>query len=442
MSFLLPNFLYKIKISQYRNVFLGFLPKINFLAKKILWCFFIVFLANSCQPKPLLGAFTGLGFTKDIRSVKIPFRIINNLVIIPLHINNSDSLFFILDTGVKTTLITELDSSQALELNYARHQKIRGLGEGDELEAIHSYSNRFYLPHILGKNQDILVLTEDIFFLTSKLGTHVNGLIGYDIFQNLVVEIDPIQRKMTLHQASRFRKPKNFESMDIELEGGKPYIYTKIHLNGKWIDVKLLVDTGASHAISLEKNEKKGIDIPQKNIDAYLGRGLSGEVKGKMARIDGVKFGRFDLKNVISAFPDSVSMGGLMGINHRNGSLGSDFLRRFYVIFDYPNKKMYFKPNNEYKNAFHLNMSGMELSMPVPNFPIYVISQISPDMPAHRAKLKLGDEILKINGSSVFGMNLNQINELFHSKEGRKINLVIRRNELIFKTSIVLEAKI
>ena len=52
------------------------------------------------------------------KSITINFKLSNNLVIIPVAINNSDTLNFILDTGVKSPIITELPFVNKLNLNY------------------------------------------------------------------------------------------------------------------------------------------------------------------------------------------------------------------------------------------------------------------------------------------------------------------------------------
>ena len=38
---------------------------------------------------------------------RIPFQLHSNLIIVPVRINESDTLYFILDTGVSNTIITD-----------------------------------------------------------------------------------------------------------------------------------------------------------------------------------------------------------------------------------------------------------------------------------------------------------------------------------------------
>ncbi|MCK4465261.1 MAG: hypothetical protein KAU83_06080, partial [Bacteroidales bacterium] len=67
---------------------------------------------------------------------------------------------------------------------------------------------------------------------------------------------------------------------------------------------------------------------------------LSGDIYGKLGKIHGFRLGGSLFNSPIVAFPDSASAGNSSGLDDRNGSLGSEILRRFRVIIDYPNKQI------------------------------------------------------------------------------------------------------
>jgi hypothetical protein len=75
------------------------------------------------------------------KSITIKFKSSSNLIIIPVTINESDTLNFILDTGVRYPIITELPFVNKLNLNYLMPVEIKGLGEGIELTAYRSANN-------------------------------------------------------------------------------------------------------------------------------------------------------------------------------------------------------------------------------------------------------------------------------------------------------------
>jgi len=379
-----------------------------------------------------------------VKSVTIPFRFANNLIIIPVSINGSDSLRFIVDTGVKIPLITLLNVSDSIKFSNARKIKIRGLGTGEDLEALLSYGNLFaFTPHLQAYNHDLLILMQDVFMLSTKLGMYVNGIIGYDFFKDFIVEIDYQARRLTLHDPKYYRKKLRGYALPIHVEDGKPYVECYIkQMNDKRVKVRLLIDTGASSAVSLDVFSHPDIKYPLQHIETYLGQGLSGEIHGKLGRIEALELGKYILKNVTTAFPDSASLGMYAGSSQRNGQLGAEVLRRFRIFMDYEDGKMYLKPNAFFKEPFNYNLSGMEVITPIPGLPLFTISEVSPHSPAAEAGLLPGDEILHINRRSAFSLRLTEIMALFQSKPGRKISISVRRGAQTITTQLVLRKPI
>ncbi|WP_448519949.1 aspartyl protease family protein [Rhodoflexus sp.] len=378
------------------------------------------------------------------KSVTIPFRLANNLMIIPVSINRSDSLRFIVDTGVKTPIITALNVGDSMQFVNARKIKIRGLGAGEDLEALLSYGNLFsFTPQLTGYNHDVLILLQDVFMLSKKLGMYVNGIIGYDFFKDFIVEIDYETRKLTLYDPNRYRKKLRGYSMPIDIEEGKPYIECYVHqTDGKRVKVRLLIDTGASSAVSLDVFSNPELSYPRHYIEAYLGQGLSGDIHGKLGRIEALEIGKYRLSDVTAAYPDSTSLGMFAGSKQRNGQLGAEVLKRFRVFMDYSGGRIYLKPNSFFKEPFNYNLSGMEVITPIPGLPLFTIAEVSPDSPAAEAGLQPGDEILNINKRSAFSLRLTEIMALFQSKPGRKISISVRRGDQTITTQLVLRKPI
>lgn len=74
--------------------------------------------------------------------------------------------------------------------------------------------------------------------------------------------------------------------------------------------------------------------------------------------------------------------------------------------------------------------------------PTYEIGEIRPNSPAEQAGLKIGDEIMKVNGRPTYRYDLDKIREVFSSKEGKKIRLQINREgeelEVTFRLERIL----
>jgi hypothetical protein len=376
------------------------------------------------------------------KSTSISFKSASNLIIIPVIINDSDTLNFILDTGVRYPIITELPFVNKLNLNYLQPVEIKGLGEGESLTAYRSSNNQISIEGLVAYNQEIQMIINENFQISHILGIPVHGLIGFNLFKDYVVKIDYAGSKITLIKPEKYkyRKRRKDIVMPLYFEQNKPYVRTSIMTDKQEeVPVKLLVDTGASDALWLSANSDERIGLPENYIETFLGRGLNGDLYGKKGRIGGIWVGPLILYEPIVAYPENELINQLITTNDRNGTLGAEILRRFYVTVDYPNKRLVLKPTGDVKDNFNYNMSGIEVTNPMPGLPIFTITDVRKNSPAYFAGLMENDQILEINNSNHKSLTLNDINLIFQSKEDKKINMKVLRNGEELKTSFYLK---
>lgn len=376
------------------------------------------------------------------KSITIDFKSSSNLIIIPVAINNSDTLNFILDTGVKYPIITELPFVNKLNLNYLQPIDVKGLGDGEELTAYKSGNNTISLNGLVAYDQEIHMIINESFQISQILGIPVHGMIGFNLFKDYVVKIDYETHKITLTKPEYFTYKQRDRDIVLPLifEQNKPFVKMSIVTDkNEEVPVKLLVDTGASDAIWLSPNSDSRISIPEKNVEMFLGRGLSGELFGKKGRIGALWVGPLVLYEPIVAFPDNQTVEMLTGQSDRNGTLGAEILRRFMVTMDYPNKRIILRPNSSLKDAFNCNMSGLEVSNPMPGLPIFLVDNIRKNSPAYYAGVQENDQIISVNTTSGKTLTLNDINLLLQSREDKRIRLTVLRNGEEIKTEFFLK---
>ena len=212
--------------------------------------------------------------------------------------------------------------------------------------------------------------------------------------------------------------------------------------NGLTLQLKLLIDSGASHAVSLYTATDDDIELPDEKIRSFLGAGLSGELYGHIARLKSIKVGKYGFDDLVSTFPEEEGIRKALAASDRNGSLGSEILRRFKVVFNYKKNYMMLKPNRYYKKPFTYNISGIEVTTPVPGIPIYEISQIREDSPAEKAGLSEGDQIIMINGVNVTRFSLDEIIDILQNRSGRKLRVFVQRYNKYIKAEFVMNDNI
>ena len=126
----------------------------------------------------------GFSLKKDQKKVQIPFELYNNLIVIPVVLNGTLPLRFVLDTGVRTTILTEKAYSDILNLVYTKKISIAGAGGMRIVEAFVTGNVSLDIPPgVIGRGHVMLVLAEDYLQLRNYLGTNVHGIVGYELFR-------------------------------------------------------------------------------------------------------------------------------------------------------------------------------------------------------------------------------------------------------------------
>jgi hypothetical protein len=364
----------------------------------------------------------------------IQFQLVKNLIIIPVYINDKGPYNFILDTGVAPLLITDPTIVDTLDLKMLRSIKLKGLGDGEDLDAFISNAIRAKVGHASIQNISAAILKKDIFNLSNYVGMHIYGLMGFDFFNSFVVKINYPAKKISYFLANDKLKIKG-EKVPLTLIANKPYISARVGMGQQRMeDLNFIVDIGASHALSLESYKSKSFPLPDLRIKANLGMGIGGHINGYLGRVLTFQVGSYEFNNVLASFPNFEDAGSKLRTKERNGNLGADILKHFHLTFDYQNGALYLKPNKFYKNEFEHDMSGMEVYLEEQKGNRYFVGKIDPGSPAEQAGILSDDEIVSVNLMRIAQFSLDDLSNLFKSGNDRKIIVeIFRKNVVLFK---------
>lgn len=372
-------------------------------------------------------------------NVHIPFKLIRNLIVIQLKINNKGPFNFILDTGAGMMLITEPSLVDSINIANKRTIKISGFGEGDNYEAYITSPLNIEIPGLVSYGVNTAILKKDHFGLSGYAGIPIHGLLGYEFFNHLAVKINFTDSTLTVAQPRNMRFYKRAARIPITVEEHKPYMQAKvIYANGTAKDSKLIIDLGAGHPISLENVKNKNV-LQKKFVSANLGMGLQGLISGSISRIKEIDLGKYKIKDVIVSFPNEDDR---VVVIPRDGNLGIAMLKKFNVIFDYTDNALYLKPNYDFKTRFEHDMSGLSYYAGGNDYSHIVIDKVEPGSPADEVGLKKDDEITNINFKPANKISLQQIDEIFKSQNDRTVLLEIYRDKKYFKVLLTLKSRI
>ena len=191
--------------------------------------------------------------------------------------------------------------------------------------------------------------------------------------------------------------------------------------------IKMFIDTGALLNAWFLTVHNNANDIQGTKIYARIGSGFNGDVNGYLAHIPRICLDEFCFDRPIVAFPDSAVVSEVIRRSDRDGTIGSELLARFNLVFDVQRRQLHFKPNSFFKAPFNYNIAGIELIQSQPPLPGFEVTAVWRDSPAARAGVKEGDQLIGINNESVFLLSLSTIRGYFQKASRRPLQLVLLR---------------
>jgi hypothetical protein len=358
----------------------------------------------------------------------IPFEMVGSYVVIKVKINDSSPLKFILDSGIRNTIITELLPEDNVTLNYSDVKDLLGLGIGSHLEALVSNNNELNIGKLNLHPITVHVLQEDIFNLSKHTGAKINGLMGIDFFKDFIIEINYISHRINFYPTDSFIQPKDYEVIPIVIENQKMFVELNVvEADRVQKKVKMLIDTGAELNAWFQTSKDESLKLPLNTIRSSIGQGLNGEIIGNLGRIPQIYFGRFCINNPIVSFPDSSSISSIIKNSNRDGTIGSQLLMRFNYFIDYHNKLFYFKPNRHFKSQFKYNIAGIEISQILPFVPQTEVWKVWENSPAAIAGLRVGDQLIEVNGINCYQMGISELKAMFETSTKHSMKLIVNR---------------
>ena len=156
----------------------------------------------------------------------IPFEFVNRHIVIPVTVNNSRPLSFVLDTGDQFAIIN-LDAAKALGLKLRGQVRVGGAGAQLQTGAFVDGAT-FTVPGLDGFSQR-MTLALPIGHLTPRLGHDFDGIIGSEFIEQFVVEIDYPAHVLRLHNKTGFVYTGAGQAIPIKLVHGHPILEDDVY---------------------------------------------------------------------------------------------------------------------------------------------------------------------------------------------------------------------
>src|SRR5215217_2207584 len=388
---------------------------------------------NFTRPAPATADFR---FTNGQRSSRMPIDRLGNAIFVQARINNSPPLWFVLDTGASATFI---DARRARSLGLKSVGNVAASGTGGSVQVKFARGVNFTLPGV--KLIDQSVATIPFRKEISGMKPNFGGILGYDFISRFVLEIDYLNKRLTLHDAKSYEYEGPGKHVPITVEG-TPFVSADVKVSGhEPIAGRFEIDSGYDGAMTLYQpfvNAHPFLAPPAAGNQSTR-QGLGQSSTATKARVERFDFGGFSFLDVVSDF--SVGEGGSGGDHDVSGLIGNEILSRFKVIFDYSRQEMILEPNAHLTDPFGANVSGLVLELQTKPRRVVKVTDVKEESAAQGAGIQTGDQLIAIDNESTSSLSLEQIEKLLQEQE-REFLLTVKRGARVLKIKLKTNKRI
>ena len=258
-----------------------------------------------------------------------PYR---GLILLPLSVGGSPALDWVVDSGSNVSALTDRNLAAALELAVGGRGLARGMGRGAaSVDFVRGVKLRTGGVDLLTADLAVHHLTP---LLTRHADREIHGLLGWELFDRYAVEIDPAGNRLLLHEPGSARAGREPVAR-LRVESRRALVEARLEtLEGRRINVRLLVDTGSGGTLTLIEGSARHLEAP---ADARRETvvGIGGEVPTAYARAASFELGPVTLRDLEVSYVQRSSLPAAGALQDLNGVLGNGFLSRFRVVIDY-----------------------------------------------------------------------------------------------------------
>ncbi len=353
---------------------------------------------------------------------RVPVELVGNRVHIPVSVNGSAPGSFILDTGAARSPL-DTDFAATARVGVTGRTKVLGSGGSENVQVATPMTLAF--AGLTVRTEKVPLIQFDSISLRN--GRPLDGILGYEVLQRYVVEIDYEGRAVSFHDRKQYRPPAGAVRLPIGFNHGRvPVTDVRVTLpDGRTVTARVLIDTGAGGSLGLNRAFAKKHRIELENPVAMpLGYGVGGGTHGRAGRVSAVELAGFRFARPVVSVFDATK--GALGQSSIDGVLGGEILRRFTVITDYARRQLLLVPNGSLHEPFEQTATGAMLMARDTAFDTIVIHDLLTGSPAEEAGLRAGDEVRAIDGRAVKPADLTEIRELFSQPDRRYVLTIVR----------------
>jgi predicted aspartyl protease len=337
----------------------------------------------------------------------------------PVRVSGAGPFDFLVDTG---SIFDLVDTERAQELRIVSEGDFEAGGAGDATMMTSTATNvRLGVGDLELPPQNVEVAPINAAIGRIE-GRRLDGLLGYDFFSRLAVELDYAAGTLSIGRDVRGT------AVPLRLVRRHPFVHAAFELGGRRFEHEFVVDTGFRSGLVLAApfvREESLVELADRTIEATTGAGIGGPTVERVGRVARLEIGPFVLESVLVNL--SQAQAGTLADRGFGGIIGSEVLRRFTATFDYPGSSLLLEPNAHFDQPFEFDFSGLFLT----GADWIEVFSVIDGSPAAEAGIRPGDRI-------VGNVPLDELRKSLRAEPGMEHTLEIERGGQRFAVSLRL----
>jgi hypothetical protein len=272
--------------------------------------------------------------------------------------------------------------------------------------------------------KEIVMQPDDYSF---SYGTHVDAILGIEPFLDSITEINFEKSQFIFH-------PKSLDISARSPDGKKTFLSRMLPIGGNSIEMAATVSTGKRLTLALDTGngfyatthkdslERVGLWPENKKPKYFFSAGVaSGSVdtwyyRMKNCQIYGVPVpeSTWDIIDL----PSSTA--------EHDGTIGYQFLKNFNITIDFGRRRVWLDNFSGQLADEHSAGVGLRAGYSYERKRT-IIFAVSPESPAELAGIKVGDQLLSINGIELLEGTMERVDSLLRGQPGSKVKLAVSR---------------
>ena len=267
----------------------------------------------------------GFFLPDSIFEFSMRYKTINNLIILPVTLNDSVKVNLLLDTGCRNMLLFGKRFEKLFRMQ-PRPVEFSGHGSGKPVVGRLSLNNEVSIQMVKGRKIPLIIVPEKNLFSTLP---NVHGVIGYEIFAKFEIEFNFPEKTITFRSASTTFPYPNFTYVSMNVVDSRPVLACTISTSeGETLINDLLIDTGSSFGLMVTAENKS------RDKAKSVGRGLNGMVKGRNVITRKLRLDKIEFDNISTS---------IVYAKKKCASIGMEILKDHVIIVNYARSYVAFR---------------------------------------------------------------------------------------------------